>query len=108
MEAASAPTPADLVPAMKHFVKNDPFDEEKRHLDTVQRGMDADDAVLDRKTSHLDGPLVRPKNRRPPSDLRVQRPLEIPLVQAIEDLLEVVDSVRPPAVSPGAAGAAPD
>jgi hypothetical protein len=87
MEAASSSTPTDLMSAVKHLVEHNPFDEEERHLGTVERGMHANDAVLDRKTAHLDGPLLCSEDRRPPSDARLQHPFEVPPVQAIENVL---------------------
>jgi len=108
MEAASAPAPTDLVPAVKHFVKHNPIDEERWHLGAVQGGMHPNNSVFDREAAHLDGSLLRTENRRPPGDLCPQLALEVSSVQAIEDALQVVESVQPAAVSPGAAGVVPD
>ena len=44
----------DVVLLVQHLVVDDPLDEVARHEGAVQRGVDADQAVLDRVGAHLD------------------------------------------------------
>src|SRR5262249_1743242 len=84
VEAAPAVLALHLVLAVQHLVIDDPRDEVVRHAVLIERGMDADDPVLDREAAHLDRPAPPAARRdRPPGDARLQPTCKVRGVQPI-------------------------
>src|SRR4051794_6012041 len=73
VEAAAAVRAPHLVLAVQHLVEDDPRYEEPGHVLLIQRGVDANDAILDGEAAHLDrAPAAALDRARPPSDARLQ------------------------------------
>src|SRR5438105_2021790 len=82
VEDAAAADERDVVHLVQHLVIDDPLYEEARHELAVERGMDADEAILDRVAAHLDRiAALALAGALAPGDARIDDAVEVARVE---------------------------